>query len=70
MIEDYSIDIGLAAGIIYHELSNKKMNLSTLEKHLHEKGYNTTTVLMALGWLAREDKVHICKSNKWSISLK
>ncbi|AEH61233.1 Protein of unknown function DUF2582 [Methanosalsum zhilinae DSM 4017] len=71
MENDYCIDIGLAAGAVYSELENGDRNLTQLRKHIIDNGYDANTFLMALGWLAREDKVCIIKqNNKWSICLK
>ncbi|MBP2030687.1 hypothetical protein J2755_001635 [Methanohalophilus levihalophilus] len=71
MVEDSIIKIGNAAGVIYHFLENGECNLSRLKQHLFAKGYDSNTYLMAIGWLAREGKINISKTNnKWSISLR
>ena len=71
MVEDNIDKIGTAAGVIYHFLERGDCNLSHAKKHLLETGYDSNTYLMAIGWLAREDKINISRnSNKWSISLK
>jgi len=71
MSEDYSQKIGQAAGAVYHELENGERNLTQLKKCLLETGFDSQTSAMAIGWLAREDKIYISKkASKWSIGLK
>lgn len=63
--------IGETAGKVYHVLEGGEKNLTTLTKILKKEGYNENIVIMAIGWLAREDKVDIIKNNrKWIINLK
>jgi tripartite motif-containing protein 71 len=50
-------EIGQTAGRIWHTLDEEgQLRLATLQKQL---GVSQALVLLALGWLAREDKVHI-----------
>ena len=64
--------IGNAAGIIWNYLDqqSKPVTLSTLKK---ETDVSSTVMMMALGWLAREDKIDIEISDEsfsYKISLK
>ncbi|APH39727.1 winged helix-turn-helix domain-containing protein [Methanohalophilus halophilus] len=71
MAEERRTKIGQAAGVVYHELKKGDCNMTHLKNHLLENGYDNNTYMMALGWLARENKISIHKSiNKWSISLR
>lgn len=64
-------NIGEAAGVVYHELEKDERNLTQLKNHLIANGFDTQTSVMSIGWLAREDKLHISKNgNKWLIRLK
>ena len=47
--------IGSVAGVIWHYLENN--NEATLTKLTREIGENERTVLMGVGWLAREGKI-------------
>jgi len=63
--------IGEIAGKVYHLLEEGEKSLSNLTKILRKEGYSTNVVIMAIGWLAREDKINVIKDNKkWIISLK
>ncbi|XRO74713.1 winged helix-turn-helix domain-containing protein [Methanocaldococcus sp. 28A] len=63
--------IGETAGRIYHLLEKGEKSLSQIEKALKKEGYNSNIVKMAIGWLAREDKISILKDDKkWVIKLK
>lgn len=65
------IDIGEAAGYIYRLLESNETNMSGIKNHLKENGYDAQTAFMAMGWLAREDKICMDKNgNSWSIRLK
>ncbi len=65
------LKIGEAAGKIYHLLEEDEKNITKLKESLKSEGYNETIVIMAIGWLAREDKVNIIKDGrKWIIRLK
>ncbi|WP_423792344.1 winged helix-turn-helix domain-containing protein [Methanocaldococcus indicus] len=70
-MENLWAKIGETAGKVYHLLESGEKCLSEIEKRLKEEGYNTNIVKMAIGWLAREDKIEILKDNKrWIIRLK
>ncbi|AEH07154.1 winged helix-turn-helix domain-containing protein [Methanothermococcus okinawensis] len=70
-MEDIWLKIGEAAGKIYHILEEGERNISKLKELLRKEGYNETIVVMAIGWLAREDNVVIMKDGrKWIIKLK
>lgn len=65
-------EIGETAGLIWHFLNaqTEPVNLSTLKKNVKA---SSNLILMALGWLAREDKVTIELSEdiySYRISLK
>ncbi|EHP86354.1 Protein of unknown function DUF2582 [Methanotorris formicicus Mc-S-70] len=63
--------IGETAGKVYHLLEDGEKSLSNLTKILRREGCNTNLVIMAIGWLAREDKIVVIKdSGKWTIRLK
>jgi hypothetical protein len=71
VVEEIIAKVGEAAGVAYHELKKGECNMTHLKRHLLAQGYDSNTYMMALGWLAREDKINISKDvNKWSISLK
>jgi hypothetical protein len=64
--------IGNAAGVIWSYLSQQTqaVTLSTIKKAIPE---SSTVLMMALGWLAREDKIDIEVSDEsysYKISLK
>ena len=70
-MSDLNIQIGEAAGFIYHELENGECNLTQLKNHLIKNGFDAQISAMSIGWLAREDKLDISKTGKkWSIQLK
>ncbi len=48
--------IGLAAGEVYQTIE-KEGGIASLAKVREKTGLDTETALMALGWLAREDKI-------------
>ncbi|MDR2919853.1 MAG: winged helix-turn-helix domain-containing protein [Tannerella sp.] len=53
--------IGKDAGIIWQLLFNKGMlSIKEIEKHL---GMDSLNLTLALGWLARENKVRFSKKN-------
>lgn len=53
------------------ELEQGASNLSNLKKKLINMGFDSNVSMMAVGWLAREDKLHIDKEGKkWNINLK
>jgi hypothetical protein len=70
-MEDMWGKIGETAGRIYHLLEEGEKTLSQIEKTLRREGYNSNIVKMAIGWLAREDKIFVLKDDKkWLIKLK
>jgi hypothetical protein len=70
-MEDMWGKIGETAGRIYHLLEEGEKTLSQIEKTLRKEGYNSNIVKMAIGWLAREDKIFVLKDDKkWLIKLK
>jgi hypothetical protein len=56
--------IGVIAGDIYHILIEGEKNISGLKKPLKEKGYTDSLITMAIGWLARENKIDIYKQER------
>ena len=63
--------IGETAGKVYHLLEDGEKNITRLKKSLKGGGYGDIVVDMAIGWLAREDKVDIIKDGRsWIIRLK
>ncbi|ACV25316.1 winged helix-turn-helix domain-containing protein [Methanocaldococcus fervens] len=70
-MEDMWGKIGETAGRVYHLLKGGEKSLSQIEKILRKEGYNSNIVKMAIGWLAREDKIFVLKDvKKWIIKLK
>lgn len=70
-MDEVCLNIGDAAGHVYRLLENGEANLTNVKKALKENGFDAQTVFMAIGWLAREDKICMQKSgNVWSINLK
>ena len=70
-MEDMWGKIGETAGRVYHLLEEGEKTLSQIEKTLRKEGYNSNIVKMAIGWLAREDKIFVLKDDKkWIIKLK
>ncbi|AKB25546.1 hypothetical protein MSMTP_2077 [Methanosarcina sp. MTP4] len=71
MVEYMNLKIGEAAGALYHRLVEGDCSLNQIKNHLSEEGFDSQLALMAVGWLAREDKISVDKTtNKWSIQLK
>ncbi len=65
------LNIGEAAGCIYRLLENGESNMSKLKNHLKENGFDSQVAFMAIGWLAREDKLCMEKNgNSWAMKLK
>jgi len=68
--EDLNLKIGEAAGVLYHRLEEGECTLSQIKNHLAKNGFDASIAIMAIGWLAREDKIHAYKtSNIWSLKL-
>lgn len=55
--------IGEAAGHAYRFLEKGESSLANIKKTLKTSGFDSETALMAIGWLAREDKVFVQKNN-------
>jgi hypothetical protein len=70
-VEDLISKIGDAAGATYHKLVKGDTNLTKLKSGLADLGYDANVSAMAIGWLAREEKVIIVKNGKtWNIRLR
>lgn len=70
-MDEVCLNIGQAAGQVYRLLEKGESNLAGIKKNFKENGFESQMVFMALGWLAREDKICMQKtSNSWIISLK
>jgi hypothetical protein len=70
-MDEVCFNIGDAAGHVYRLLESGESNMANVKKVLKESGFDSQTVFMAIGWLAREDKICMHKSsNIWSIRLK
>ncbi|ADG12921.1 winged helix-turn-helix domain-containing protein [Methanocaldococcus infernus] len=63
-MENLWAKIGETAGRIYNILLEGEKTLSQLEKILRKEGYSPSVIKMAIGWLAREDKVDVLKDNR------
>ncbi len=61
---DILYDIGIIAGKIYHLLEKGEKNISNIKKPLKLEGYSDNYILMAIGWLARENKIDIYKKDR------
>jgi hypothetical protein len=71
MKENMNLKIGEAAGVLYHRLEEGECSLNQIKIHLSSNGFDSQMTLMAVGWLAREDKISLDKeSNRWSLRLK
>lgn len=56
--------------MLYHRLEEGECNLNQIKTHLNTNGFDFQMALMAIGWLAREDKISLNKeSNRWSVRL-
>ena len=65
-----NLKIGEAAGLVYHRLEEEECSLNQIKTHLSMNGFDSQLALMAVGWLAREDKISINReSNRWSVRL-
>ena len=70
MAEYMNLKIGEAAGLVYHRLEESECSLNQIKTHLSNNGIDSQLALMAVGWLAREDKINIVReSNRWSVRL-
>ncbi len=70
MTEYMNLKVGEAAGVLYHRLEEGECSLNQIKTHLSTNGFDSQMALMAVGWLAREDKININReSNRWSVRL-
>ena len=70
MAEYMNTKVGEAAGVLYHRLEEGECSLNQIKNHLSMNGFDTQMALMAIGWLAREDKISLKReSNRWSVWL-
>lgn len=70
MTEYMNLKVGEAAGVLYHRLEEGECSLNQIKTHLSTNGFDSQMALMAVGWLAREDKISINReSNRWSVRL-
>jgi hypothetical protein len=70
-LSEVYFSIGDAAGHVYRLLEKKESNLANVKKTLKKSGFDSETVLMAIGWLAREEKLLMQKNgNICTIKLK
>jgi hypothetical protein len=59
----YKTDIGINAGAIWRLLSEKgELSVREIGEITH---YRETFLLLALGWLAREDKIRFFEEGGW-----
>jgi Winged helix-turn-helix domain (DUF2582) len=69
--EYMNLKVGEAAGLLYYWLEEGECSLNQIKTHLSMNGIDSQLALMAVGWLAREDKISINReSNRWSVRLK
>jgi hypothetical protein len=70
MSEFMNLKIGEAAGLVYHRLEEGECSLNQIKTYLSTNGVDSQLALMAVGWLAREDKIALSReSNRWSVRL-
>jgi hypothetical protein len=70
MTEYMNFKIGEAAGVLYHRLEEGECSLNQIKHHLSSNGFDSQMALMAVGWLAREDKIVLSRgSNRWVVRL-
>ncbi|MFQ3675658.1 MAG: winged helix-turn-helix domain-containing protein [Endomicrobiia bacterium] len=63
-------EIGVAAGKIWTYLNQKQSLVDVLEIKFHYN-FSNTILFLAIGWLAREDKIFMVKeNNRLKIKLK
>ncbi|MFZ2499996.1 MAG: winged helix-turn-helix domain-containing protein [Methanosarcina sp.] len=69
-MENMNLKIGEAAGVLYHKLEEGECSLNRIKTHLSTNGFDSQMALMAIGWLAREEKISLNReSNRWSVRL-
>ena len=62
--------VGKAAGVLYHRLEEGECSLNQIKNHLNMNDFDSQIALMAIGWLAREDKISLKReSNRWLVWL-
>lgn len=70
MTEYMNMKVGEAAGVLYHRLEEGECSLNQIKNHLNTNGFDSQMTLMAIGWLAREEKISLKReSNRWSVRL-
>ncbi|MHB8101639.1 MAG: winged helix-turn-helix domain-containing protein [Methanosarcina sp.] len=70
MTEYLNLKVGEAAGVLYHRLKEGECSLNQIKTHLSMNGFDSQMALMAVGWLAREEKIILNReSNRWSVLL-
>ncbi|MCL7474756.1 MAG: winged helix-turn-helix domain-containing protein [Methanosarcinales archaeon] len=70
-MEEFTSRIGEAAGATFNELVKGDTSLTKIKTGLAELGFDANISAMAIGWLARENKVVIVKNGKvWNIRLR
>lgn len=71
-MSEVCFSIGDAAGHVYKFLlENDESDTAKVKRMLKKGGFDSETVLMAIGWLAREDKILMEKiDNTCTIKLK
>lgn len=70
MTEYMNFKVGEAAGVLYRRLEEGECSLNQIKNHLSSTGFDSQTALMAVGWLAREDKIILNReSNRWVVRL-
>jgi hypothetical protein len=71
LTEEYmNLKVGEAAGLVYHRLEEGECSLNQIKTHLSMNGIDSQLALMAIGWLAREEKIIANReSNRWSVRL-
>lgn len=68
-MDEIYVNVGDAAGYVYRLLTEVDSFTTTtkIKRELKKNGFDSETVLMAIGWLAREDKISIQKNKTNSI---
>jgi predicted transcriptional regulator YheO len=70
MTEYMNFKVGEASGVLYHRLEEGECSLNQIKNHLSSNGFDSQVALMAVGWLAREDKIVLNReSNRWAVRL-
>ena len=70
MTEYLNLKVWEAAVVLYHRLKEGECSLNQIKTHLSMNGFDSQMALMAVGWLAREEKIILNReSNRWSVLL-